>query len=216
MLKISNYNVKKHKAKELQKFVKKNEKIIAEHAPKGWKYMGTYCYVLGFGPYHVAVIWEISNYSDLDSIRDHDDQIFWDLIHWNLRFICDLEFVICNLGYYMLSEDPLSKRIKRHVIGRRHNFFVATSPGFEPICLQELLKLKPAAGEACVTPGGVEFEGRLDDCYLANLNLRSANRILMRIHTFKSSNFRKLEKKLWPSYCICPTYLDLRTSQGQI
>ena len=96
----------------------------------------------------------------------------------------------------MPPEDPLSKRIKRHVIGRRHNFFVATSPGFEPVCLQELLKLEPAAGEACVIPGGVEFEGRLDDCYLANLNLRSANRILMRIHTFKSSNFRKLEKKL--------------------
>ena len=69
----------------------------------------------------------------------------------------------------MPSEDPLSKRIKRHVIGRRHNFFVATSPGFEPVCFQELLKLKPAAGEARVTPGGVEFEGRLDDCYLANL-----------------------------------------------
>ena len=96
----------------------------------------------------------------------------------------------------MPPADPLSKRIKRHVIGRRHNFFVATSPGFEPVCLQELLKLKPVAGEACVAPGGVEFEGRLDDCYLANLNLRSANRILMRIHTFKSSNFRKLEKKL--------------------
>jgi len=96
----------------------------------------------------------------------------------------------------MPSEDPLSKRIKRHVIGRRHNFFVATSPGFEPVCLQELLKLKPVAGEACVASGGVEFEGRLDDCYLANLNLRSANRILMRIHTFKSSNFRKLEKKI--------------------
>jgi putative N6-adenine-specific DNA methylase len=96
----------------------------------------------------------------------------------------------------MPPENPLSKRIKRHVIGRRHNFFVATSPGFEPVCLQELLKLKPAAGEACVTPGGVEFEGRLEDCYFANLNLRSANRILMRIHTFTSSNFRKLEKKL--------------------
>jgi putative N6-adenine-specific DNA methylase len=96
----------------------------------------------------------------------------------------------------MPPEDPLSKRIKRHVIGRKHNFFVATSPGFEPVCLQELLKLKPDAGEACITPGGVEFEGRLDDCYLTNLNLRSANRILMRIDTFKSSNFRKLKKKL--------------------
>ncbi|MGD9042595.1 MAG: hypothetical protein PVG06_02720 [Desulfobacterales bacterium] len=96
----------------------------------------------------------------------------------------------------MPPEDPLSKRIKRRVIGRRHDFFIATAPGFETVCLQELLKLKPDAGGAGATPGGVEFEGRLDDCYLANLNLRSANRILMRIHTFKSSNFRKLEKKL--------------------
>ncbi len=96
----------------------------------------------------------------------------------------------------MPPEDPLSKRIKRHVIGRRHDFFIATAPGFETVCLQELLKLKLDTGGAGATPGGVEFEGRLDDCYLANLNLRSANRILMRIHTFKSSNFRKLEKKL--------------------
>jgi putative N6-adenine-specific DNA methylase len=96
----------------------------------------------------------------------------------------------------MPSENPLSKRIKRHVIGRRHTFFAATAPGFEPVCLQELLKLKAASGEARITPGGVEFEGRIDDCYLANLHLRSANRILMRIQTFRSSNFRKLEKKL--------------------
>ena len=127
-------------------------------------------------------------------------QIFWDLIHWNLRFICDLEFGICNLGYYMLPDDPLFKRIKRHVIARRHKFFIATSPGFEAVCLQELLKLKTGAGEASVTPGGVEFEGRLDDCYLANLNLRSANRVLMRIHTLKSSNFRILEKKISCTY----------------
>ncbi|MGD9183013.1 MAG: THUMP domain-containing protein, partial [Desulfobacterales bacterium] len=96
----------------------------------------------------------------------------------------------------MPSENPLSKRIKRHVIGRRHTFFAATAPGFEPVCLQELLKLKAASGEARITPGGVEFEGRIDDCYLANLHLRSANRILMRVQTFRSSNFRKLEKKL--------------------
>ncbi|MBW2412126.1 MAG: hypothetical protein JRF72_20190 [Deltaproteobacteria bacterium] len=96
----------------------------------------------------------------------------------------------------MPPEGPLSKRIKRHVIGRRHTFFVATAPGFEPVCLKELLELNPSAGQARVTAGGVEFEGRLDDCYLANLNLRSANRILMRIHTFKSSNFRRLEKQL--------------------
>lgn len=117
----------------------------------------------------------------------------------------------------MPQADPLSKRIKRHVIGRRHNFFIATSPGFEPVCLQEFLKLKPAAaGEACMTPGGVEFEGRLEDCYLANLNLRSANRILMRIHTFKSSNFRQLEKKLldipWELYLHVDRLPEVRVS----
>lgn len=95
----------------------------------------------------------------------------------------------------MSPESPLFKRIKRHVIGRERSFFAATPPGFEPVCLQELLKLEPVAGKACPTPGGVEFEGRLDACYHANLNLRSANRILMRIQAFKSSNFRQLEKK---------------------
>ncbi len=96
----------------------------------------------------------------------------------------------------MTSPSPLLKRIKRHVIGRQQRFFAATSPGFEAICLQELLKLQPAAGQACVTPGGVEFGGRLDDCYRANLYLRLPNRILMRIGTFKSSNFRQLERKV--------------------
>lgn len=44
--------------------------------------------------------------------------------------------------------------------------------------------------------GGVEFKGRLHDCYLANLNLRTANRILMRIGEFKATNFRQLAKNL--------------------
>jgi putative N6-adenine-specific DNA methylase len=96
----------------------------------------------------------------------------------------------------MSSESPLFKRIKRHVIGRERTFFAATPPGFEPLCLQELSNLQPAVGNARVTPGGVEFKGRLDDCYRANLNLRLPNRILMRISAFKSSNFRQLEKKI--------------------
>jgi len=96
----------------------------------------------------------------------------------------------------MSPESPLFKRIKRHVIGRERTFFAATPPGFEPLCLQELLNLQPAVGNARVTPGGVEFKGRLDDCYRANLNLRLPNRILMRISAFKSSNFRQLERKV--------------------
>jgi putative N6-adenine-specific DNA methylase len=96
----------------------------------------------------------------------------------------------------MPGTSPLFKRIKRHVIGREHTFFAATPPGFEPLCLQELLNLLPAAGNARVIAGGVEFKGRLDDCYRANLYPHLPNRILMRINTFKSSNFRQLERKI--------------------
>ena len=95
----------------------------------------------------------------------------------------------------MSSESALFKRIKRHVIGREHTFFAATPPGFEQLCLRELLNLDPVVGNARVTPGGVDFKGRLDDCYRANLNLRLPNRILMRINEFKSTNFRQLERK---------------------
>ena len=64
----------------------------------------------------------------------------------------------------MPSESPLSKRIKRHVIGRERTFFAATPPGFEPVCLLELLKLQPVASNAHAIPGGVEFDGRLEVC----------------------------------------------------
>ena len=86
MLWIINFNLKENKMKEYQKFIKENEKTMAEHAPKGWKYMGTYFYVLGFGPYHAAVIWECSDYADFDTFRDHDDLIYWKLVEQSLAF----------------------------------------------------------------------------------------------------------------------------------
>ena len=43
--------------------------------------------------------------------------------------------------------------------------------------------------------GGVTFTGRLVDCQRANLYLRTATRILMRIDTFAATNVRQLEKK---------------------
>ena len=47
-----------------------------------------------------------------------------------------------------------------------------------------------------VVEGGVEFKGKLQDCYQANLHLRTASRILLRIDRFKASGFRQLEKKV--------------------
>ena len=77
MLYIVNFNLKENNLKEYKKFVKENEKTLAEHAPKGWKYLGIYFYVLGFGLYHCAVLWEISDYADFDTFRNHDDQVYW-------------------------------------------------------------------------------------------------------------------------------------------
>jgi len=86
MLWIINLNLKEYKTKEFQKFIKENEKTIAEHAPKGWKYMGTYFYVLGFGPYTAAQFWECSGYADFDTLRNHDDPTWLKLMEQSMDF----------------------------------------------------------------------------------------------------------------------------------
>lgn len=49
---------------------------------------------------------------------------------------------------------------------------------------------------AMVEKGGVAFKGRLQDCWLANLYLRTAGRVLLRVCDFTATNFRQLEKKM--------------------
>jgi len=93
-------------------------------------------------------------------------------------------------------ESPLAKRIKRHVIGRRRTYFAAAAPGFEALCYKELATLGLPIENAAIVDGGVEFSGRLLDCYQANLHLRTASRILLRIDSFKATGFRQLEKKV--------------------
>ncbi len=90
----------------------------------------------------------------------------------------------------------LEKRIKRQVLGKTRAFFVSTLPGVEHLCLDELLQLGLSVADARMSRGGIEFDGRVHDCYLANLYLRTANRVLMRLASFTASNFRQLEKKL--------------------
>ena len=97
----------------------------------------------------------------------------------------------------MSSEIPLTKRIKRHVIGRRREYFAVTAPGFENLCLNELQSLELNHLAASEEAGGVAFKGRLQDCYVANLNLRTASRILMRIETLQATHFGQLQKKFF-------------------
>jgi putative N6-adenine-specific DNA methylase len=91
---------------------------------------------------------------------------------------------------------PHAKRIKRHLIGKSHSFFVVTPPGLLQLCHQELSSL-PISGDKRASPKeGIQFCGYVHECYLANLHLRTASRILMRISTFKATNFRQLQNKI--------------------
>jgi putative N6-adenine-specific DNA methylase len=94
------------------------------------------------------------------------------------------------------SVSPFEKRLKRRVIGRTHEFFVVTAPGLERLCRSELIPLEPEIDQVQIEEGGVGFHGRLYACYWANLHLRTASRILMRVDTFPATNIRQLTKRL--------------------
>ncbi len=67
-----------------------------------------------------------------------------------------------------------------------------TAPGLEDLALAEIAAL---GLEGRPVAGGVEFAGRLHDAYLANLQLRTAGRVLMRIAAFTTTRFSELEKE---------------------
>jgi putative N6-adenine-specific DNA methylase len=71
--------------------------------------------------------------------------------------------------------------------------FVITAPGIERITAAELrtLKIEPAEMER----GGVLFRASHRDIYNANLRLRTATRIVVRIAQFHASSFAELERR---------------------
>lgn len=75
-----------------------------------------------------------------------------------------------------------------------NHYFVVTAPGFEKICAQELIDL--GIQPFNIIRGGVEFEGGLQELYLANLWLRSASRILVRLGEVVARDFPVLFQRL--------------------
>lgn len=93
-----------------------------------------------------------------------------------------------------MAAERLDKQIKRHVIAPRHKMLAVTAPGAEKVCAAELAALSDTVRVEGETAGGVAFSGRLLDLYRANLHLRTAVRIWLRVTAFKATNFRQLEK----------------------
>jgi putative N6-adenine-specific DNA methylase len=90
--------------------------------------------------------------------------------------------------------DAFAKRVRRHVGGRVRDYYAIVSPGFEACTRRELIVLGIGESDIRISTGGVTFRGRFVDCQRANLHLRTATRILMRIDTFTATNPRQLEK----------------------
>lgn len=78
------------------------------------------------------------------------------------------------------------------------SFFAVTTPGLEAITAQELRRLNLLSmtdGAALAEAGGVAFQGDPDAMYHANLWLRTASRILLRVGEFHATAFSELRDK---------------------
>ena len=70
--------------------------------------------------------------------------------------------------------------------GDRAQFFATCAPGLESVLFAEVRALKLARAEQ--QKGGVYFEGTLEDAWTANLWLRTAVRVLMRVARFEAAD----------------------------
>jgi putative N6-adenine-specific DNA methylase len=73
----------------------------------------------------------------------------------------------------------------------RFECFAAAAPGLESLVVSELNALGIAAR---VDEGGAAFRGRINDIARANLWLRTASRVVVRVATFRAQAFHELER----------------------
>src|SRR5690606_32150349 len=69
--------------------------------------------------------------------------------------------------------------------------FAATAPGLEAIAAAEL---RAMGIHGRITRGGVSWNGPLREMYAANLRLRTASRVTVRVARFRARSFIELER----------------------
>ena len=84
------------------------------------------------------------------------------------------------------------------------SMFAVTAPGLESLAAAELRAI--GAKRVRAEEGGVGFAGGRDMLYAANLWLRTASRVLVRIAAFHASEFHELERRArrlpWEQYAL--------------
>lgn len=97
----------------------------------------------------------------------------------------------------MIDEtSAFAKRVKRQVGGKLRECFAVTSLGLEKLTENELAGVPINQPSTEIQPGGVTFGAKLTDLMQANLHLRTATRVLMRMAAFKAEGFSELQRKL--------------------
>lgn len=75
---------------------------------------------------------------------------------------------------------------------KMHSCFAITAPGLEHLTAAELAAVGASVG--AIEPGGVSFEAAPGIVYAANLRLRTASRIVVRVAQFHAASFAELEQ----------------------
>jgi putative N6-adenine-specific DNA methylase len=94
-----------------------------------------------------------------------------------------------------IDKRSLQRRTRQHVNAQEHRFYAVVQPGFEKTAQNELRGIGIEASSH-TNEGGIEFNGRLDDCYRVNLCSRTISRLLMRLTSFKAKSFEKVKKRI--------------------
>jgi putative N6-adenine-specific DNA methylase len=95
----------------------------------------------------------------------------------------------------------------------QHTAFAVTAPGLEFLCAAELraLGIRGTPDE-----GGVEWEGSIDSIARANLWLRTASRVLVRVAEFRATAFYELEldaKRIaWDRFVAAGSSVEFRVT----
>jgi putative N6-adenine-specific DNA methylase len=88
----------------------------------------------------------------------------------------------------------LRRRIRRFVQAPVHRFAAVVPPELSPLCAVELRALGIPSPET--TEVGIEFSGKLRVCYMANLELRTASRVLCILPSFRAGAVEELFNRI--------------------
>ncbi|GMV08572.1 MAG: hypothetical protein AMXMBFR55_03060 [Gemmatimonadota bacterium] len=96
----------------------------------------------------------------------------------------------------------------------RHAAFAVSAPGLAPLAARELVGLGFTVGG--VESAGVAFETDARGLCLANVHLRTASRVLVRVDEFRAATFHELEKRTaridWASWIAPGRGVSLRVT----